>query len=49
MIHRGILEDCKFNYKIIEEEQGVCLDREMCRGILEAQRVVDNNIDAKGP
>jgi hypothetical protein len=49
MVHRGFLEDSKSDHKITEEEQEVCLDREMCRGILEAQGVVDDNTDTKGP
>jgi hypothetical protein len=46
---RGFFEDSKSDYGIVEEEQEVCLDREMRRDILEAQGVVDDNTDTKGP
>jgi hypothetical protein len=49
MVRRGIFEDSKSDQRNAEEEQEVCLDREMRIGILEAQGVVDNNIDTKGP
>jgi hypothetical protein len=48
-IHRGIFEDRKSDHGIAEEEQEVCLDREMSRSILEAQQVVDNDTNTKGP
>ena len=48
-VHRGIFEDIKSDHGIAKEEQEVCLDREMCRGILEAQGAVDNNTDTKCP
>jgi hypothetical protein len=48
-VHRGIFEDSKYDHEIAEEEQEVCLDREMREIISEAQRVVDNNTDTKGP
>jgi hypothetical protein len=48
-ICRGIFEDSKSDHGIAEEEQEICLDREMHGIILEAQRVDDNNIDTKGP
>jgi hypothetical protein len=38
----------KYNV-IVEEKQEVCLDWEMSRRIAEAQGVVDNNTDSKGP
>jgi hypothetical protein len=46
---RGIFEDSKSDHGIAEEEQEVCLDREMRGSISEAQGVVDNNTDTKGP
>ena len=49
MICQGIFEDSKSDHEIVEEEQEVCLDREMCGRISEAQGVVDNDIDTKGP
>jgi len=49
MGRQEFLKDSKSNYKIAKEEQEVCLDREMRRSILEAQGVVDNNTDTKGP
>jgi hypothetical protein len=49
MVRRGFFEDSKSDHGIVEEEQEVCLDREMCGIILEAQGVVDNNTDTKGP
>jgi hypothetical protein len=48
-VHRGIFEDSKSDHGIAEEEQEVCLDREMRGSISEAQGVVDNNTDTKGP
>jgi hypothetical protein len=30
MVHRGFFEDRKSDYGIAEEEQEVCVDREMC-------------------
>jgi hypothetical protein len=33
MIHRGFSEDRKSDHGITEEEQEVCLDREMCGSI----------------
>jgi hypothetical protein len=49
MSHREFLKDSKFDYEIAEEEQEVCLDQEMHGSILEAQGVVENNTDTKGP
>jgi hypothetical protein len=49
MVRQGIFEDSKSDHGIAEEKQEVCLDREMRRRIFEAQGVVDNNIDTKGP
>jgi hypothetical protein len=40
MVRRGIFEDRKSNHGVVEEEEEVCLDREMRRSILEAQGVV---------
>jgi hypothetical protein len=48
-VHRGFFKDSKSDYGIAEEEQEVCLDREMHGSISEAQGVVDNNTDTKGP
>ena len=49
MVHRWIFEDSKYDHEISEEEQEVCLEREMRRGISEAQGALENNIDTKGP
>jgi hypothetical protein len=49
MVRRGIFEDSKSDHRIAEEEQEVCLDREMHRRILEAQGYFDNDINTKGP
>ena len=49
MVRRGFFEDNKSNYEIVEEEREVCLDQEMRGSILEAQGVVDNNTNTKGP
>ena len=46
---RGFFEDRKSDYGIVEEEQEVCLDREMRGNILEAQGYFDDNTDTKGP
>ena len=48
-IRRGFFEDRKSHYEIAEEEQEVCLDREMRRGISEAQGAVDENTETIGP
>jgi hypothetical protein len=48
-VRRGFFEDRKSDYIITEEEKEVCLDREMCGSILEAQGVVDNSTDTKVP
>jgi hypothetical protein len=37
MIHQSFFEDSKSDHQIAEEEQEVCLDREMCGSISEAQ------------
>ena len=42
-------EDSKSDHIIVEEEKEVCLDRKKRESIWEAQRVVDNNTDTKGP
>ena len=49
MVHRGIFQYSKSDHIIAEEEQKVSLDHEMHGSIWEAQRVVDNNTDTKGP
>jgi hypothetical protein len=49
MVRRGFFEDSKSDHVIVEEEKEVCLDREMRGRILEAQGVVDNITDTKGP
>ena len=46
---RGIFKDSKSDHGIAEEEQEVCLDREMHRIFSEAQGSVDNGTDTKGP
>ena len=46
---RGVFKDSKSDNGIVEEKLEVCWDREMHRSILEAQGVVDNNTDTKGP
>jgi hypothetical protein len=48
-INQGFFKDSKSDHEIAEEEQEVCLDQEMRRGILEAQGAVDDNTDTKGP
>jgi hypothetical protein len=49
MVRRGIFEDSKSNHEIAEEKQEVCLDREMHGSISEAQGVIDNSTETKGP
>jgi hypothetical protein len=49
MVHRGFFEDSKSDYKIIEEEQEVCVDRKICGSILKGQGVVDDNVNNKSP
>ena len=49
MVHRGIFKDNKSYHGIVDEEQEVFLDQEMHGSISEAQGVVDNNTDTKGP
>jgi hypothetical protein len=49
MVHRGIFKDSKYDHKVVEEEQEVCLDQEMHVSISEAQGIVDNCTDTKGP
>jgi hypothetical protein len=49
MVHRGVFKDNKFDHEIVEEKQEICLDREMCGSISEAQGFVDKNTDTKGP
>jgi hypothetical protein len=49
MVCRGFFKDRKSDYGIVEEEQEVCLDREMRGGILEAQGDVDDKTNTKGP
>ena len=48
-VRRGILKDSKSDHEIAKEEQEVCLDREMRGSISEAQGVVNDNTDTKGP
>jgi hypothetical protein len=48
MVRQGFFENRKYDYGIAEEEQEVCLDREMCGSISEAEGVVDNKTDTKG-
>jgi hypothetical protein len=48
-VRQGIFEDSKSDHRIVEEEQEVCLDREMRGSISEAQGVVENNTNTKGP
>jgi hypothetical protein len=43
MIGRGFFKDRKSDCEIVEEEQEVCLDREMRGRILEAQGDIDDN------
>ena len=49
MVFREIFEDRKFDHGVEEEEQEVFLDREMRGSISEAQGIVDNHTDTKGP
>jgi len=49
MVHQGFFEDRKSDDRIVEEEQEDCLDREMRRGISEAQGVVNDMTNTKGP
>ena len=49
MVRREFFEYRKSDYGIVEEEQEVCLDQEMCESISEAQGDVDDNTDTKGP
>ena len=49
MIVRGFFEYSESNHRIAEQEQEVSLDREMHRGISEAQGDIENNTDTKGP
>jgi hypothetical protein len=49
MVRRGVFEDSKSDQGIAEEKQEVWLDQEMHGSISEAQGVVDNNTDTKGP
>jgi hypothetical protein len=48
-VHQGLFKDRKSNHGIAEEEQEVCLEREMYIGILESQGDVDKNNNTKGP
>jgi hypothetical protein len=49
MDHRGFFEDRKSDHGLVEEEQEVCLNREMHGIISEAEGAVDNKTDTKGP
>jgi hypothetical protein len=49
MVRRGFFENRKSDYRIAEEEEEVCSNREMRGKILEAQGAVDNDTDTEGP
>jgi hypothetical protein len=48
-VRRGFLEDRKYDYGIVEEEQEACWDREMRGGISETQKYVEDSTDTEGP
>jgi hypothetical protein len=48
MVRRGFLKIAN-QLGIAEEEQEVCVDREMCGSILKAQGAIDDNTNTKSP